>query len=155
METTFKLGVAWIFVTYYLVYMQTRFFGYLVVSVGAFLNLMAYMFLNNAQVAGSIAVFGKILFFLGIGITGTLEMHLERERLRVSSWSEIIRGVVPEQLRTRTLEIKDQIVPALLALLLFAMVFYIAGDKAAAASFFVLGAIFCVYYVWKAERKRI
>jgi len=116
---------------------------------------MSYMFLNNAQVAVSIAVVGKILFFLGIGMTATLGMHLERERLRVSSWSEIIRGVVPEYLRTRTLEVKDQIVPTLLALLLFAMAFYMAGDKAAAASFFILGVILCVYYVWKAERNRI
>jgi len=36
METIFKLGVAWIFVTYYLVFLQTRFFGHLVVSVGLF-----------------------------------------------------------------------------------------------------------------------
>jgi hypothetical protein len=146
METIFKLGVAWIFVTYYLVFLQIRFFSYLVVSAGAFLNLMAYMFLNNAQVAVSMAVIGKILFFVGVGMTATWGIHVEKERLRLSSWREIISGVVPEHLRTRTLEAKDQIVPTVLSLLLFAIIFYTAGDKPTAVILWALGAMFWVYY---------
>jgi hypothetical protein len=107
---------------------------------------MAYMFLNNAQVAVSMAVIGKILFFVGIGMTATLGIHVEKERLRLSSWREIISGVVPEHLRTRTLEAKDQIVPTVLSLLLFAIIFYTAGDEPTAVILLALGAMFWVYY---------
>ena len=146
METIFKLGIGWIFVSYYLVYLQTRFWGYLLVSLGAFFNLFAYMFLTDARLAVILAVTGKILFFGGIAVTATFGMDLERERLRVSSWSEILRGIVPERLRTKTLNVRDQMMPALIMLGFLAVAFYVGGDKFAAFGFFVLGLAFLVYY---------
>ena len=141
--------MAWVFLTYYFVYLQTAFVGYLLVSVGAFCNLLAYQFLGNPHLAVTIAVVSKVLFVAGIDITATVRMNLEKERLRGSSWSEIFLGIVPQPLRVKTLDAKDQIVPSLISSFLFATVFYVVRDKLAALGFFVFGAIFVAYYcVW-------
>ena len=109
MALIFQIGVAWLFCTYYLVFLQTRFYGHLLVSLAAFLNLASYMFLRIPQVALSIAILSKALFVVGISVTATVGMNRERERLRTSSWSEIFGGVIPQRIRVNTVSIREQV----------------------------------------------
>jgi hypothetical protein len=144
MDLLFKIGVAWIFVSYYLIYVQTKFYGYLIVATGAALNLCANLFLDKPVVGRAIAVVGTCFFWMGIGALGTFGLTRERERIRLSSWSQIVRGVVPDSLRTPWTT-RNQVAHCLIFLVLSMIVTFVAGELKMALIFALLAVIFLAY----------
>ncbi len=152
MGMLFKLGVAWLFLSYYFIYLQTNVYGYLVVSIGAALNLCAYLFLDHPVLARVVSISGTGLFWIGIGVLATFGMRLERERLHLSTWSEILRGLVPESIRTTRLTKQQQVAHGLIFSVLFAIIFFVVGDTVTAFSFVLLSVVFLLYHFSRYDR---
>jgi hypothetical protein len=149
MELFFKLAVAWICMTYYSVYLQTNFYGYLVIALGALGNLSAYIFFpQHPQLAKIISQSSFVVFWVGIAVVGTFGRKLERERIRSSSWSQIIRGIVPEGLRKNDLSKRKRLglVHGLLLCSLFVVIFYAAGDSVHALALIAVIVVYILYF---------
>jgi hypothetical protein len=127
------------------VFTQTNSYGHLMISIGAALTLSAFLFMDNKHFAEVILVAGEVLFWGGIAITATFGGTLEKERLRTSSWKEILLGRVPEHLQMRKVSERAQVVQALLISLLFALIFYIGNRQQEALSFLVIAIVFAAY----------
>ena len=146
MESIIKLGVAWLFLVYYFLYLQTNYYGYLAVSLGAGANLCAYMFLDQPQLAKIFSIAGSILFWGGIAIIATFGMSFEKERLHLSSWSQILRGIVPQSLSKVQLSKRRQLAHGLMFLLSFTAIFSVAGDLFMSLNFVVLMIVYVFFY---------
>jgi hypothetical protein len=147
MELFFKLAVAWICITYYSVYLQTKFYGYLVIALAALAILSAYIFgPQQPQLSRIISQAGFVVFWVGIAIVGTFGRKLERERIRSSSWSQIIRGIVPEGLRRGELSEHRQLVHSLILFPLFIAIFYAAGDSLEALALIAVIVVYIIYF---------
>lgn len=155
MDILFKIGVAWFCVTYLSVYAQTSSYPHLITSLGAALNLVAYLFLDNAQLATILAVSGRTIFTVGLVITITFAGSLERERLKTSSWKEILLGKVPKGLQTNSLSEKAQMSAAFFLAILFAAIFYFSGDQYTSVSLLFIAVVLAIYLVrtWTGPQK--
>jgi hypothetical protein len=145
MDFLFKLGLAWVFLCYYSVYLQTKFHGYLIISLAAMGVLCAYLF-PEPKIAMTIAQASLVAFWVGIAILGTFGRQIERQRLRESSWSQFIRGKVPESIRASELSERTQLAHGLLFLTLFSAIFYVAGRSFDALCFVVMIVVYILYF---------
>ena len=148
MPLFFKLAVAWISITYYSIYLQTNFYGYLVISLAALGILSSYILLpQQPQLATIISQASIVVFWIGIAIVGTFGRKLERERIRSSSWSQILRGIVPEGLRKNELSKRNRLglIHGILLCSLFVVIFYAAGDLVHALALIAV-IVVCILY---------
>ena len=127
MDILFKIGVAWIFLTYYFIYFQTGAYGHLMISLGAGLNLFAYLFMNNFSLVEIMSFLGSILFWGGLAVTATFGVKLERERLKTSSLKEILLGKVPKHLQKETMSERSRVIHGIISSLLFSVIFFSLG----------------------------
>jgi hypothetical protein len=144
-----KLAVAWICITYYSVYLQTNFYGYLVIALGALGSLSAYiLFPQQPQLATIITQASFVVFWIGIAIVATFGRKLERERIRLSTWSQILRGIVPEGLRKNELSKRKRLglIHGILLCSLFVVIFYAAGDSVHALTLIAVIVVYILYF---------
>ena len=145
LDLMFKMVAAWIGLNFYSVYIQTRSYGHLLVSLGVVFTFLVNLFLDSEVVGRTLLILGRILFWGGFAAVATFGGSLERERLRRSSWKEILLGRVPDQLRTQRVGEKQQVIQGMLISLLFAGIFYLAGRQHEALSFLVIGIVYTAY----------
>ena len=145
LDILFIIGVAWLSLIYASVFYQTRLYGALMISVGAFLNLLAFSLSHNRALVEAVLLAGQVLFWGGFAVLGTFERTLERERFRTSSWKEIFTGRVPEHLQRRKLNERSQLVGATLLCILAGAIFYSAGLYHEVITFVIIVIVFVAY----------
>lgn len=149
LEIIFIIGVAWFMLMYLSVFAQTKSYGHLITSLGAALTLSSSLFSNSQDIAQLISSLGKILFFGGLAIVGTFGRRLEMERLRASTWNEILRGIVPKHLQSNKLSETNQVILGAFLSLLFGLITYLSGHREAAMIFVIIATVFVLYIVWR------
>ena len=82
----------------------------------------------------------------------TFESKRERERLRSSSWKEILLGRVPERLQTEKISEKTRVLQGLFMSLLCVVIFYLAGKQEELTTFLVIAVVYAAYLIFLTVR---
>ena len=99
MDTLFTFALGWISLIYASVFVQNRSYGALMVSVGALATMFTISLAMSREMANLLLLVGRLSFCGGVAILATFERHAEVERVRSSSWRELIMGKVPNHLQ--------------------------------------------------------
>jgi hypothetical protein len=141
------------FISYLSLYGATGAWYHLAILSG-FLLEMLYLNFHDREFAGLLSWCGSILLIVGLGWTMTFAADQELERLRSSSWKDIILGRVPANLLKEKNDRRDATVLAIL-LLSSGAICLLGGSVVIGLNFIILGSIFCMYALWlKTKRKR-
>jgi hypothetical protein len=149
MNIFFKLMAGWVCLNFFLVYVQTKSTGHLIASAGAFLVLSANLFLDD--VVGMIMLIGgKYLFWTGVAVIGSFGRRLEQERLRSSSWFQILVGRVPVGLQppsSKDSAERRQVIQGIIIAVLFGVIFYFGDEIGASIIFGIIAIVFGMYFL--------
>jgi hypothetical protein len=145
MDAVLTIVLVWLCLTSGSVYTQTKSCGHLLASLGAALVLLSLLFKANPYLARVTGFAGEAIFMVGLAVIWTFGRVLETERLRTSSWKEILLGNVPEHLQVEKVSEKSQLIGVILISLLFAVAFYLAGDHETAFVFLIGVIVFVAY----------
>lgn len=151
MDLLFEIMVAWFFVIYYLIYMKTGGWYYLLTSLGAALNLLYLIVSGNWEFAGLLVLLGSTLFFVGLASTLTFGAKLERERMQASSWKELLVGRVPEHLRRQGPSERKSLTILSFVFLLSALITFEAGKPGLALDLVAIGIVTGIYSLFGAR----
>jgi hypothetical protein len=146
MDVLFTFGVGWLAIVYGSVFVQTKSYGALMVSLGAVATVLVSSLPSMPEIANLTLVVGKLSFWGGLAILATFDRKTEAERIRTSSWGEIITGNVPAHLQKTQMSQRARFVAVLLFSGLFAGVFFVMGNTQMAAVFLIIGLVFASYY---------
>ena len=145
MDILFTIGAVWVCLMSMAVFTQTNSYGHLMISLGAALTLSTYLYMDNKRVAELVLIAGDVFFWGGVAVIAAFGGRLEKERLRTSSWKEILLGKVPEHLQTRKISERAAVLQGALISILFAVIFYVAGDQQTALVLVVGVIVFAAY----------
>lgn len=148
MDAILTIILVWLCLTSGNVYTQTKSYGHLIASLGAALVLSSLLLRANEHLARVIGFTGEAIFMVGLAVVWTFGGALEKERLKTSSWKEIFLGQVPEHLQIQKVSEKSQVIGGLLISLLFAVVFYLAGERQTALVFLIGVIVFAAYLIF-------
>lgn len=152
MDLLLEIMIAWFFVTYYLVYVKTGGWYYLLISLGAALNFLYFVVSGNWEFAGLLVLLGSTLFFVGLASTFTFGASLERERMQTSSWKDLLIGRVPEHLCRKGPTERKALAILSFVFLLSALIAFEADKLGLALNVAVIGIVVAIYSLFGARK---
>jgi hypothetical protein len=148
----FVIVVGWLFLTHYILYAHTGAWYHLLILLGAALSFSYFFARSRWDLAGLLILLGSILLSAGVVSILTFGANRELERLRASSWKDILFGGVPQHLRTGSIDRRNGILLCSLSLL-FAFVLFKGGHVSGALNLAVIGVVAALYSFWRTRRK--
>ena len=145
MDIVLKVCVTWLCLRSLAIYTQAKSYGHLMVFLGAALTILTFSLLHHSSIGWVILISGGSLFWAGMATLATFERDEERERFRSSSWREILLGRVPERLQKQQITETRQVAEGLIICLVFALLFYQAGDYPLSLALVVIGIVYAFY----------
>ena len=146
-DLVFLMGAFWVCMVYTSVHIQTASYGALMISLGVVLTILTFALTSNPVVARVVLLAGEVLFWGGFAVLATFESKRERERLRSSSWKEILLGRVPEHLQTEKISENNRVLQGLFISLICVVIFYVADRQEELTTFLVIAVVYAVYLI--------
>lgn len=147
MNIVFLIVVGWLLFTNAGLYVGSGIWYYLIILLGAALSF-SYGFVRDVwEFAGLLILIGPILIAAGAASAFTFGAKRELERVQASSWIELVFGIVPQHLRTGSIDTRNGIVLSSLGLF-FALMLFVGGNVAGAINLAVLGVVAAFYAIW-------
>ena len=148
MDIIFTFVLGWISVIYASVFMQNKSYGALMVSLGALATMFTTSLAMSREMAYLLLLVGRVSFWGGFAVLGTFERDAEVERIRSSSWRELIMGKVPNELQKVKVSEKKRIAIGCFISVSCAIIFFLAGSIPFATNLLVIAVVFGCYYFW-------